>query len=166
MDRPRLIRWLRIAVTAVCVVVCVGLIGLWVRSYRWMDVVQEPTSTLRSRGVISVQGCIYWLDAPYHKGPDFLSFPVNEGTRQNPVTWPKKIWHRWFGFGFARAVETAGEKWGISIPHWFLLTLFAACASASWLPWYKLRWRFSLRTMLIVTTLVAMTLGFVVWMAR
>jgi hypothetical protein len=33
MDRPRLIRGLRIAVTAVCGVLCVLLIGLWVRSY-------------------------------------------------------------------------------------------------------------------------------------
>jgi hypothetical protein len=43
-----------------------------------------------------------------------------------------------------------------SIPHWFPPVLVLALATAPWL-----RWRFSLRTMLIATTLVAVVLGLV-----
>lgn len=44
-----------------------------------------------------------------------------------------------------------------AVPHWLLL-LLAATISA--MPWIK--WRFSLRTLLIATTLVAVGLGIVV----
>jgi hypothetical protein len=42
-----------------------------------------------------------------------------------------------------------------------LVLLTAACAPLSWI-----RWRFSLRTLLFATTLVAVVLGLVVWAAR
>jgi hypothetical protein len=47
---------------------------------------------------------------------------------------------------------------GIALPYWLLVITFAATTT---LPW--LRWRFSLRTLLIATTLVAIVLGLVVW---
>ena len=47
----------------------------------------------------------------------------------------------------------------ISVPHWFLTTIFAIAATAPWIRWSK---RFSLRTLLLLTTLVAVVLGLVV----
>ena len=47
----------------------------------------------------------------------------------------------------------------LSAPHWFVALL---AVGISILPW--LRWRFSLRTLLIATTLVAVVLGVVVWL--
>lgn len=47
----------------------------------------------------------------------------------------------------------------IRIPDWFLVSLFAFIAAAPWFHWSK---RFSLRTLLIAMTLVAVALGLIV----
>ena len=49
----------------------------------------------------------------------------------------------------------------LSLPHWFVVLIAAALAATTWL-----RWRFSLRTLLIATTLVAVLLGLVVWLSQ
>ena len=52
----------------------------------------------------------------------------------------------------------------VNSPHWFLVMDAALLAL---LPWVRhLRWRFSLRTLLIATTLVAVVLGLIVYFAR
>jgi len=50
---------------------------------------------------------------------------------------------------------------GFMIPDWLLVLGGAVFAVAPWL-----RWRFSLRTLLITTTLIAVLLGFAVYAAR
>jgi branched-subunit amino acid ABC-type transport system permease component len=50
------------------------------------------------------------------------------------------------------------------LPHWFIAGFFAAFAATTWVR--QLRWRFSLRTLLIATTLVAVVLGAIVWSIR
>jgi hypothetical protein len=47
--------------------------------------------------------------------------------------------------------------------HWAAVLLMLALTAAPWFPWSK---RFSLRTLLIATTLVAVVLGLVVWASR
>jgi hypothetical protein len=42
------------------------------------------------------------------------------------------------------------------VPHWLLVVLLGALAA---LPWVKWSWRFSLRTLLVVMTIVAIGLG-------
>jgi hypothetical protein len=64
----------------------------------------------------------------------------------------RQLENRW-GFGLV-------SDWGV-IPHWFPVLLLATLATAPWL-----RRRFSLRTLLIATTLVAVGLGVVVYAAR
>jgi hypothetical protein len=49
----------------------------------------------------------------------------------------------------------------IGLSQWALLAAFAVVAAVPWLPA-----RFSLRTLLIVTTLVAVVLGLIVWQVR
>jgi hypothetical protein len=49
----------------------------------------------------------------------------------------------------------------VALPHWMLVVTFTAFGVAPWI-----RWQFSLRTMLIATTLVAVGLGLIVWMTR
>jgi hypothetical protein len=75
-----------------------------------------------------------------------------------------------FGFAWQRTDSTI---W-IAIPYWFLIaislvvgyclsaTLTAIYAGAANLPWAT---RFSLRTLLIATTLIAVVLGLAVWAA-
>ena len=48
-----------------------------------------------------------------------------------------------------------------SFPHWLLVSLIAVVAT---LPW--LRWRFSLRTLLVAITLVALVLGIIIATTR
>ena len=52
-------------------------------------------------------------------------------------------------------------RWYVGCPIWFAALLAAAAAAAPFL-----QWRFSLRTLLIVTTLAAVVLGFVVWLRQ
>jgi hypothetical protein len=56
--------------------------------------------------------------------------------------------------------STFGWLLNLSIPHWFSVGVTASIAAASWFGWAR---NFSLRTLLIATTLVAVALGLVVW---
>jgi hypothetical protein len=47
----------------------------------------------------------------------------------------------------------------VVIPYWFIGTAILAFGAVPWL-----RWRFTLRTLLVATTLVAAGLGLIVWM--
>jgi hypothetical protein len=60
-------------------------------------------------------------------------------------------------FGFSTATYGGTQ---FQLPHWFFVGL---CAGLAAIPW--LRWRFSLRTLLIATTLLAVVLGLAVWAA-
>ena len=51
--------------------------------------------------------------------------------------------------------------WVLVMPHWFLVLVVATLSA---LPWF--RWRFSLRTLLIVTTLIAVALGAIGYAVR
>jgi hypothetical protein len=52
------------------------------------------------------------------------------------------------------------DRCGIQVPYWFIVLVTAAFSVAPWIQWSK---RFSLRTLLIAMTLVAVVLGLVVW---
>jgi hypothetical protein len=62
-------------------------------------------------------------------------------------------------FQHRRAFGT--NRLSISCPYWMLTSAAILVARAPWLPW-----RFSLRTLLIATTLLAVVLGLTVWAAR
>jgi hypothetical protein len=51
----------------------------------------------------------------------------------------------------------------IRVPHWYIAPLFAALA---WVPWIHWSRRFSLRTLLIATALVAVGLGVIMLLIR
>jgi hypothetical protein len=54
-----------------------------------------------------------------------------------------------------------GGDYEIVIPHWIVVFAFALLGAAMWIPW-----RFSLRMLLIVTTLIAGLLGLIIWLIR
>ena len=121
-------RNLRIAFSATCLIACVLLIALWVRSYSKMGFYA------------------FW-------GRNFF---IRNGNVTVDDTWVEKNL-RWFG---AQRVKTPTGTWP-AIPFW-LPTLFVGVLAG--VPW--LRYRFSLRTLLIATTLIAMVLGVIVWSVR
>lgn len=57
------------------------------------------------------------------------------------------------GFGFSQN--------GVRIGTWFLVLMSPAISMLPWLRWSN---RYSLRTLLVATTLVAIALGFIVWL--
>ena len=51
----------------------------------------------------------------------------------------------------------------VAVPTWIITLLFAAAVAIPWIHWQR---RFSLRTLLAATTLLAVVLGLAVWAAK
>jgi len=140
-------RYLRIAFSVSCGIVAVLLCVLWVRSYSYGDGVGHLDSSLQRTVAGSNSGCMY------------LHF-VDETSSTSPA-------HGWEYFSFSPTGFT-GFQWKssgrvreIDVPFWFAVTVASSTAMLPWIPR-----RFSLRTLLIATTLVALLLGIVVMMLR
>jgi hypothetical protein len=155
-----MLNYLRIAVSALSLTACVLLVALWVRSY-W------------KREVLCYGGLPYRKSARILESTDGeLNFSnmystLSEYTGRwlfTPVSPPKLFRatrHSFAGIGFN---PNPSPYWSVTIPYWLPVILCAALAVA---PWIRLqRWRFSLRTLLIATTLVAAALGVIVYLAR
>ena len=147
-------RKLRIAFSVVCGTVCLLLIVLWVRSYSEGDYFYWNFFRVRSVVIGSTQGRVMGHSDRFTIGrpgvgsrfidndnfyiafaaPLFGKQPLNIQSRSPIIC----------------AFRTVG------VSHWLLVAISASLAV---LPW--LRWRFSLRTLLIATTLVAVVLGLV-----
>ena len=146
-------RKLRIAWSIAWGVACLLLIILWVRSRDRFDLlIQHVTPTTgftvvsaRERILLSVGGLGKELRS------DFASMPHER--LHDVETFAK-------GWGFETQVYRSPNPLGVSIkiPHWFPTFFFPMLAAFPWL-----RWRFSLRTLLIAMTLVAVGLVLVVY---
>src|SRR3990172_7220509 len=70
----RFLQYLRIAFSATCLIACVLLIALWVRSYWWWD----TTSAVPKHSLASVRGRLLWdtpLEAIARPGsPDLTNY--------------------------------------------------------------------------------------------
>ncbi len=151
-------RKLRIAWSVGWGLAAVLLIVLWVRSYWIWDSVDAPIyphgfSLNSDSGQLTLQGGV--SDCPIK---DWSHFAVPSNIFESFATGPQ-------------AITVSGRKMTFSscatefpcifsVPHWLAALPFATVAIA---PWVR---RFSLRTLLIATTLVAVVLGLVVWAAK
>lgn len=125
---------------------------LWVRSYWWYDLKQGG-------GITSANGCL-------HVGREVKLTWYADST---PIK-PEIITHE-FGFTTITTVgPTVGSTavpvggGGIGLPYWLLVMSALALVVAPWIR--QLPYRFSLRALLIATTLVAVGLGLIVWAMR
>jgi hypothetical protein len=152
-------RKLRIAFSITCGLACVLLIALWVRSYRVFDQWSYNFSSQRTLTTVSVQGqSVLWL-TPYRAiggiqqsfGLYHLPIPVGSNAKAYPASWS--------GIGIGGTSETLS----IRSPHYLLVLTAAILAGLPWLRWSR---RFSLRTLLIAMTLVAVVLGLVCYAVR
>lgn len=147
-------RKLRIGFAATCVLTCVLLVVSWVRSDTWgeayaWDVGQVYCSASYLRGVI----VLHAIDAR-HRGDLTTGYSWGPAPRQRlDKTFPTYF----YGFYFRKAPE------GLSlvVPMWFLIVVGFGCAVA---PWFA--WRFSIRTLLMATTVIAVVLGIAVWLSK
>jgi hypothetical protein len=137
---PRFLRYLRIAFSVTCLIACVLLIVLWVRSYWFHDYLNCPEGGGWS-GLGTV--CV-------------VIHPSSRETAWHPWT------QRWSESDTAALLKFVSPiKWRYHtgylatwIAYW-LLTFFAF--TVAMIPWFK--WRFSLRTLLTVMTVLAVALG-------
>jgi len=156
-------RKLRIAWSVGCGIVAVLMIVLWVRSYFQQAVIRIRMPGYRFIESMSFRGWssfVYDSEAP-NEFNDLREFPRSEmdfiavSARKLNLA-PGRGW-RWGSYGdnSLRVIQTV-------VPCWF--TTFVAGTFAT-LPWIRhLRWRFTLRTLLIATTMVAVVLGLIVWL--
>jgi hypothetical protein len=139
-------RKLRIAFSAVCGVACLLLIVSWVRSYyvadsfaaRWNHKIVQLTSDSGS------------LEVLHNDGLGLVK--------------PELRWYRFSPHMHTRLMT----DWSLHdpylhvfCPNWCALLIAAALATAPWL-----RWRFTIRTLLIATTLIAVVLGLICYAVR
>jgi hypothetical protein len=153
-------RKLRIAWSVVCGIACMLLIALWMLSCDYMDAVYFPISRTRMFVVESHLGRVHFFDVPMAK------LPYGTHGRQ-PASWG--VINKDVELSITTTLERAlfydppQEKRATSAPHGVYVISSAVLAALPWMPWAK---RFSLRTLLIATTLVAAVLGLIVWATR
>lgn len=147
----RALRYLRIAFNAVCFVCCVLFIVLWVRSYWRLDQLLKVAADGYS-GIQSESGWVgvWWSDDPN------LSLYGRTGWRLRTFDGPRFLPDEPPLTLILRPLKRVGDI--LQIPYWMVLVVTALVTAV---PWF--RWRFSLRTLLITTTLVAVGLGLIVY---
>jgi len=159
-------RNLRIAWSLAWGVVAVLLCLLWVRTNYWQDAIFKRTASQQvliesayGRATLTVE----------HQSVPFSAITSEWRHSAGPAdiqNWPKEgqQFPAGMGRGFAYISRTTGF---VAIaPYWSLTTFSVVLASLSWVTvLVKLR-RFSLRTLLIATTIVASMLGLVAWALR
>ena len=136
MDRPKVVKVLRISFSAVCLIGCVLLIGLWVRSYEYVDTIVWSHAPGKCTVVDSFPGRVY----------------VGFYTGQTKFRITSK---RVPGLAFFDSGTSA-----VVVRHLSLAGTFLILAALPWLPWSN---RFSLRTLLIVATIFAVGSACLLW---
>ena len=156
----RRFRKLRIAFSAACGILCLLLIVLWVRSITTYDYAQgtvfpqlAPNGKLRATHLTihsygNVLSVIWATDSTATKFP-----PWRYGSR--PTRTLRESWKLTY-------LPHDGNLGGMQLqsPYWLLVVAIGVFAASPWIP---IRRRFSLRTLLIGMTVVAVLLGSVVW---
>jgi hypothetical protein len=87
---------------------------------------------------------------------------VDEGWSHQALP-PQRIDLPYTDLGFAEYMVDS-DLYRFRLQYWFLILTAFAFATAPWIR--RIEWRFSLRTLLIVTTLVAVALGWAVYLVR
>jgi hypothetical protein len=182
MNRELAIRRVRIAVSAVFALLCVAIVVYWVRSYSWGDSAHCPlpgksVDPNRKRWVRLPDGTRFepspkMLVVDSYNG--FLSLYVGE-------VQPQMSSAGWFPWGWGTKSVYIGDlptpspitfSWKydsdkyrklVRVPHWFPALVIGVLAAACGI---GAPYRFSLRTLLIATTLIAVALGLVAFAMR
>lgn len=159
--RTRVVRFLRIFVSGATLVLCVLIIGLWVRSYKHRDVATLGIDHGPGYAVESVNGSLALLY--FQWGTAYVPKGWGGLTEVSDFTFATRFQLARFGtFGFKSFLPASLVA---VVPHWFPFGVFATMAALCWLPWLPWSWRFSLRFLLVVTTLVAVVLGLIMYAA-
>jgi hypothetical protein len=144
-------RKLRIAWSMAWGIACVLVVILWVRTQYAIDSFCGPLPGSAWFGVMSRHGGVGLLIS--QKGIQHWHIETRP-IEDVPLPYQTAL-------GFVQYLASPGT-FRIRVPYWSLFLLSTILAAAPWIR--QLRWRFSLRTLLIATTLVAVGLGLIVWL--
>jgi hypothetical protein len=158
-------RKLRIGWSVAWGVAAVLSVALWVRSYRARELV---CGLVGNNSVLlqSVHGEIGLSIQPW------TAPPFDRIVKSDPKAPQVSLWQSsWQSPELPGISIGFGIRWWRSengvilatIPHWCPVIALATLAAA---PWFHSPKRFSLRTLLIATTLIAIMLGLIVWLTR
>ena len=146
-------RKLQIAFSALCGIVCLLLIELWVRSYWRYESVYCFFNNSQGIWLQSLDGTATLRFMGYRGPPRKLQRGWGAGSHQPvPEVTPRYLYGCTSGF----FVDRYPDGIWVGAPHWFLAVMSTGVAAASWIHWKN---RFSLRTLLAATTLLALILG-------
>jgi hypothetical protein len=132
----------RTAWSVFCVLTCILLASLWLRSYFVIDSWEAPSTTFDSE----VGQCTFSFLNNMADQWKYLAVDVGNWSNLPSL--------------FEFSLDTH-DSITLDFPHWFLVVLFTAFTAIPWV-----RWRFRLRTLLITTTFFALLLGLVAYMTR
>jgi hypothetical protein len=137
-------------------VVALLLVVLWVRSYWHTDSLTRVGNDLIFQRIGTDYGILFFGWSDYKETPHIPPVDLTDG-------WE---YQEFDGKPIPGIVPPWAFEWNtrgalVSLPAWFATALSLMVATAPWLTW-----RFSLRTLLIATTLIALVLGIIVWMSR
>jgi hypothetical protein len=154
---PQRFRRTRIAVSVFFGVLTAALVVLWLRSLQKNEIYSRITSTGRLVTIGANSGSVYF----YSMKRQFTSMPTARDQYRTGFDWQSHDW-RYSAVDAAKATWlptiTSAPDVHISMP---IMILIALLSGGSWQLWHKAS--FSLRTMLIATTLVAVVLGLATW---
>src|SRR5437868_3407988 len=148
---------LRIAWSVMWGTAALLLCVLWVRSYQKYENVTFRLSGYEIDFRSGRGKALYELRRPssYYSFPGmYRTHPVIEGG----LYYGKPQFEILYMHGFAPGLVDLGLTMSV-IPYWLLVPVAVVIATSAWMPG-----RFSLRTLLIATTLVAVVLGLMVWL--
>ena len=170
---PMRFRKLRIAFSATCLIACVLLIVLWVRSYVYSDLLIGPISETKRLLVGSLAGAVQfrlddrkWSD-PYSYRWKITIESVSDLNKAVDAVreMQAKLGAQQAHTSINMATRIGWEHDTLFLPYWLLMLLTGAPAATVGMH-RPYRLNFSLRTLLIATTLVAVVLGLIVWSVR
>ena len=143
-------RKLRIAFSVGCGILCVLLIVLWARSYTWHDRLWGRFSDFQGFVLSSYEGRIQLaLERGLGIFPWRIVYAEPADRHGPPIYFP----------AIEFPLSTFGSFW--AVPYWLV---FAVSSTLAIVPW--LRWHFSLRTLLIATTVIGVILGTIIATTR
>jgi hypothetical protein len=154
-------RLLNIA-SIVCFVACVALVGLWVRSYFWLDDCNFKLFGASSIGVASSSDriAIGTMSAAINHNKGLINFthtPISDW--RSDLAKIDQRFSAIAGFGLVHD----SNLFVFMMPYWFAVLIAGALSFAYW---PRVKYRFSLRSLFIVTTFLAVVLDMIAWLDR
>jgi hypothetical protein len=150
-------RYLRIAAAGFFVLLTLALTGLWIRSYTWRDTAIMLAGKNINLGAGSVNGVVMVVahrDAPHLDRKD--RFYVTSHGVEPEYDRVDLSDFGVLGFSFNREAYIESRGFYVSFPYGFLAASSFALAAIFAV---KKSWRFTTRSLLIATTLLALGLG-------